>query len=491
MDTAPTAPTKRGASSVDLTDDAPAEASAGDSSGTAGTAPVSCKRPAVEGAAPAPSVERGERSKYFTPLMSGEQLRVYRACVEQGRNVFLTGPGGTGKSFLTREIIAGLNDKLGGGVFVTASTGVAAVNVGGVTLHSWAGFGLCKQPFEELKRAVHSPQKREVKERWLAAKALVVDEVSMVGTELFDKLEAFARYVRGSARPFGGIQLVLVGDFLQLPPVPDAGGAAESAKFVFEGAAWPRLQLQCFELTHIFRQGADPEYAAVLNEIRHGRISERDAALIEACKRVFDPAAAVRPTVLHAHRGDTAAENAEHFARLDTPVREFRSWDTGAEQHVETLNRNCQAPRVLQLRVGAQVMLLRGIPETALVNGSRGVVTRLPERDGEHWAEVRFLDGEVREVKRVEFEMFLGRKSVAKRTQLPLMLAWATTIHKAQGSTLDCVEMALDKAFAEGQVYVALSRATSRSALYVRSFDPLKIKANERVLAFYAQMTKH
>lgn len=191
-------------------------------------------------------------------------------------------PAGTGKSVLLREIISGLRKKFirePDRVAVTASTGLAACNIGGVTIHSFAGIGLGKEPAEDLVKKIRRNAK--AKQRWMRTKVLIVDEVSMVDGDLFDKLEQIARTIRNNGRPFGGIQLIITGDFFQLPPVPEFG---KPSRFAFDAGTWTTSIEHTIGLHHVFRQ-KDPVFAGMLNEMREGRMSNESIANFRKLER--------------------------------------------------------------------------------------------------------------------------------------------------------------------------------------------------------------
>ena len=216
-------------------------------------------------------------------MLSPEQQTVSKAVITDGKSVFFTGSAGTGKSVLMRSIISQFRNKFRSDVdrlAITASTGLAACVIEGQTLHSWAGIGLGKEPVPELVKKIKRNAK--TRQRWLRTKALVVDEISMVDGELFDKLEQIARMLRNNGRPFGGIQLVVTGDFFQLPPVPERNTVA---KFAFDAATWSTCIEHTILLTHVFRQ-KDPVFAGMLNEMRLGKISP---ATVENFKRLSRP----------------------------------------------------------------------------------------------------------------------------------------------------------------------------------------------------------
>ena len=218
-------------------------------------------------------------------MLSTEQKDVVTAVLDKGKSVFFTGSAGTGKSVLMRTIISKFRDKYKrepDRLAVTASTGLAACVIEGQTLHSWAGIGLGKEPVPELVKRIKRNAK--TKSKWIRTKALVVDEISMVDAELFDKLEQIARSIRNNGRPFGGIQLVITGDFFQLPPVPERNAVA---KFAFDAATWNTCIEHTILLTHVFRQ-KDPAFASMLNEIRLGKLTPATIASFQRLSRPLD-----------------------------------------------------------------------------------------------------------------------------------------------------------------------------------------------------------
>lgn len=227
-------------------------------------------------------IKKAKRESLARVFLSDEQKEVLRLVVDQKKSVFFTGSAGTGKSVLLRETIKVLRDQYRrepDRVAVTASTGLAACNVGGVTLHSFAGIGLGKQDVPELVKKIKRNAK--TKTRWMRTKVLIVDEVSMVDGDLFDKLEAIARAIRNNGRPFGGIQLVITGDFFQLPPVPDQGRVA---KFAFDAATWETSITHTIGLTQVFRQ-KDPAFAGILNEMRLGKLTQKSIEVFKSLSR--------------------------------------------------------------------------------------------------------------------------------------------------------------------------------------------------------------
>lgn len=469
--------------------------------------------------------------------LSEEQRAVASAVVNESKSVFFTGSAGTGKSVLMRAIISQLRQKYKkepDRLAITASTGLAACVIEGTTLHSWAGIGLGKEPAPELVKKIKRNAKTRTK--WLRTKVLIVDEISMVDGELFDKLEQVARAIRNNGRPFGGIQLVVTGDFFQLPPVPDKNTVA---KFAFDAATWGTCIQHTILLTHVFRQ-KDPVFANMLNEMRLGKLSDTSIAEFRKLSRPLQFTDDVDATELFPTRGEVDAANNTRMQRLSGQVMTYAATDSG----VSDLNvrakilANFMAPEQLTLKKGAQVMLIKNI-DPQLVNGTLGKIlcfmdeatwatykgdeetyhtahregmsddeetkaartkfdvarfkNKEPGQGSRYWPMVRFplADGTTRDLlcqpEEWKTESQQG-EITAKRVQVPLILAWALSIHKAQGQTLSRVKVDLGKVFEKGQAYVALSRATSQAGLQVMRFDPRKVMVHPKVITFYHKL---
>ena len=481
-----------------------------------------------------------------------EQRKVFDLVVEQKKSVFFTGPAGTGKSFLLQRIIKGLRMKFEDfpeELAVTASTGLAAYNIGGVTLHRFAGIGLGKAPIEVLlERILGNPDSplrherrgdRRARSRWRKVEVLIIDEISMVDAALFDKLDQIAREVREVDEPFGGIQLVICGDFFQLPPVtPDL--EEESPRFCFESEAWgPSLQYK-IELTQIYRQ-KDPEFAKMLNEMREGHVSSNTIATFKQLYRPLPSHGHGRPppTELFPLRRQADEANAMRLEELEGALHTYTATEGGMiedEEIRKKLLSDCIAPNVVKLKKGALVLLIWN-KDRQLVNGSQGRVIGFSNTTEYHvydriWddEESAAEDGHPKEsiFPVVEFWSKEGeplsptvcepetwsverwvpdskpddtnskkprRKSwkvevLATRTQMPLIPAWALSIHKAQGQTLEFVKVDLRHIFETGQAYVALSRVTTLDGLQVLNFNPKKVTADPRVKEFYDNLSK-
>ena len=418
----------------------------------------------------------------------------------RGGNLFVTGEAGTGKSFLFRRIRAELVKRHGeAGVAVVAPTGIAAINVGGTTLHSWSGIGLGRGSVEKLKAKVRASAKAA--NNWRSARVLMIDEVSMLDSELFDKLAQIGADVRDVPTPFGGLQVIVFGDFFQLPPV-------QLTAFAFDARAWSDLGLSSTSLasgngvrvlTENVRQRGDVAFIAALNELRVGRCSDRTQAILARCNvtRKALPTDGILPTKLHCTNRSVDEVNVGELDRLPGREVSIGAHDEFAGAAAEAGSKareqvaaaaDKKIASVLRLKVGAQVVLLRNL-SPSLVNGRRGVVVGFDERQGR--PEVLFDNGEVLAVGPSEFWQGCGGAGSVSRRQIPLKLAWALTVHKAQGMTLSRVELCLQNAFESGQAYVALSRATSLEGLWVRGRDisQREVMAHPSVVRFYERVT--
>jgi len=382
---------------------------------------------------------------------------------------------------------------------VTASTALAASQLGGVTLHKWAAVGRGEGDVVALAKDLKG--KKEALHRWRHTRTLVIDEVSMVDGELFAKLEVLARATRESTKPFGGLQLVLTGDFMQLPPVngksADSFREAVPQKFCFEVGAWRRVVAsRTFELTEVFRQKGDDTFVKVLNEVRFGELSEESERLLRARLVACEGRGDLAVTRLMPLRSEVEAVNSRSLAALPGELVSFHARDEGNSEELDHLS---GARRVVDLRIGALVLLTRTIDvRRRLVNGTQGRVVGFSGIGSLRQVVVAFRVGGAEEatletgVAAQSFEARCGSRLLGARVQVPLELAWAVSVHKSQGMTLDAVEVSLENVFEHGQTYVALSRARSLDGVYLlgRSENLRRsISANPRCLAFHRQVS--
>ncbi|PKU46473.1 atp-dependent dna helicase pif1 [Limosa lapponica baueri] len=358
--------------------------------------------------------------------LSAEQEAVLGA-VRSGKSIFFTGCAGTGKSFLLKKIVGSLPPK---STYATASTGVAACHIGGTTLHAFAGIGSGKAPLEQCIQLAERPG---VRQHWLACQHLIIDEISMVDGKFFDRLEAVARAVRKRDEPFGGIQLIICGDFLQLPPVCKVN---EETKFCFQAKSWRKCIHINMELTEVRRQ-TDKTFVSLLSTVRLGRCTEEVTRLLMQTATNRSERDGILATRLCTHKDDVEITNERRLQQLSGEVHIFEALDSDP-MLVKLIDAQCPVGGRVELKLGAQVMLAKNLDVSqGLVNGARGVVVGF-ESEEKGLPKVRFLCG-VTQVIKMEKWVFKGPSGVhLSRQQLPLKLAWAISIHKSQMS-LDCV----------------------------------------------------
>jgi ATP-dependent DNA helicase PIF1 len=415
--------------------------------------------------------------------------------ISNGESVCLTGVAGTGKSTIIKQFKADVNDP---NVAITAMTGIAAIILSGTTLHSYLGIGLGQASAEVLiDRIVKKPYMRR---RWRKLKTLIIDEVSMLSPFLFDKLEEIARGVRENDLPFGGIQIVACGDFCQLPCVernkgPDSTEDKESIpEFCFEAKSWPLCITRTIYLTEIIRQ-SDIEFQNCLNEVRLGKLSQESKDLLKSRVNLdLTNELGIKPTKIYTTNADVDEINERELDLLARDGAEFLQYDmvvnyyvTGLQKQFlqERLRKLCLAADVLQLCVGAQIMLIYNIDlDSQLVNGSRGIVTGFEEG----LPVVQFLNGKKRIIDYNTWEIKENDKTVMTITQIPLKLGYAFTTHKSQGSTLDYAEVDLGNIFEYGQAYVALSRVKTLSGLSITNLAFERINCHPKSVAFYKNL---
>jgi ATP-dependent DNA helicase PIF1 len=435
-----------------------------------------------------------------------EQQNAYDSILA-GESIFLTGPGGTGKSFLLQTLYRTYTMKTGKTLAITAMTGCAALLIGpfAKTLHSWAGIGLGRGTAVALAGAIKTDAKK--RKKWIQTDCLVVDEVSMLTPGLLELLDTIGRLVRKKERPFGGLQMVFVGDFFQLPPVAKdapsaeassaAGAGAAAAVFAFESPIWKEVVQKTVFLVQILRQ-KDPVFQRILNEIRIGELSQDSYELLEARKTMDWKRQEIKPTLLFTKNTDVDAINMNQLKKLQGEDRVFLA-KTKAPPRMpenivkileEKLDKDASYVAELRLKKHSQVMLLVNMPEMELVNGSRGVVTDFAS-DGVPM--VQFLHGPRHPV-RMEVASWASdgekEEDILTREQIPLRLAYALTIHKAQGASLDSALVDVGPSIFEyGQAYVALSRVRSLDSLYIYEIHPRAFRAHPLVKRFYKEIS--
>ena len=493
-----------------------------------------------------------KRIKLDTPppsLLDPKQQQILDLCLT-GKNVFFSGIGGTGKTFLLQQIAEGMRCKHGASrVAVVAPTGVAAVICQGQTLHSFAGCGVPSvvSDFDKCWK---------LKAVWLDVVVLIMDEISMVEPAYLDWLDVTVRSIRKTPnKAFGGIQLIFCGDFGQLPGICKGVSLARECpiksnfkvsqipvhvdqfqSYVFQTVCWRDAKFEYGELTKVFRQ-SEIAMVSALTKIRRGQLDDDVMAFITACTlRELPPDDEIKPTMLYARNKDVDAENATNLQALPGPLVTFQAINSvfperGAPAWArekmlrDSFFSSALVPDVVLLKVGAQVMLTKNLPEEGLVNGSRGVVKHFIEKaqtveilnvrnaklslennpallvikaqleairnDPDHasYPVVLFCNGKELLCCPALFSHRIYMTGECRRMQVPLKLAWALTVHKSQGATLDKVKVDLNGCFSPGQCYVALSRAKSTAGLQITGFTEDAVKTHPLAIAFHDALT--
>lgn len=391
-----------------------------------------------------------------------------------GENVFLTGAAGAGKTWLLNTYIRYLREH-GVAVAVTASTGIAATHLDGRTLHSWSGIGIRDSlSDDDLDRLAANSRVRRNYEK---TKVLVIDEISMLHPHQLDLVDRVARRMLDFTQPFGGLQVILCGDFFQLPPVAP-GASREPRRFAFTADAWRNGKFRVCYLEEQHRQG-DDELLTILNDIRRGRAGEHTKVPLRT-RYKREPAGDVQPTRLYARNINVDSINDRELGALPGEARRFGMESGGASALVDSLKKSCLAPETLKLKIGAQVMFIRNANDGTYVNGTRGVVEKFDKDSG--WPVVRTFDDDLITAAPEEWQYAEGGKVRAMIRQVPLRLAWAITIHKSQGMTLDAAEMDLGDAFEPGMGYVALSRVRRLDGLKLMNLNDIALQVDSEVL---------
>lgn len=387
-----------------------------------------------------------------------------------GANVFLTGAPGAGKTYVLNQFVKRAQ-RSGKRVAVTASTGIAASHLGGLTIHSWSGLGILDSlSGEDLKRLGGAD--RLIK-RYNATDILVIDEVSMLHGARLDMINQLAKVLRASEKPFGGMQVVLVGDLFQLPPVSRGSSGFD---FAHQSVAWSELSLQICYITEQHRQQTADGLLDLLEAMRDGSFDTMHHELLTS-RTGLAPGEGRAVTRLYSHNIDVESINARHLAAIDDQEYSYEMSTKGAAAKIEQLAKGLLAPPVLTLKVGAEVMFVANNFGEGFVNGSRGMVVKFENKT----PQVRLTNGRVIDVAPHSWSLTEDGRVRAEISQLPLRLAWAITIHKSQGMSLDAAEIDLTRAFTPGMGYVALSRVRSLDGLYLQGFNDTALRMHPEI----------
>ena len=395
--------------------------------------------------------------------------------------MFLTGAPGAGKTYVLNQFVKQARQR-GASVAVTASTGIAATHLNGQTIHSWSGVGVAQVMTDTLLKQIKTRRGKRIR----ATDILVIDEISMMHAWLFDMVDQACRAVRRSPEPFGGLQVVMSGDLFQLPPVSNtrrdrelvapppelvamreryAKAGRNPNGFVTESLVWPELNPIVCYLTEQHRQDTG-QLLDVLTDIRQGTVTDTDRQALDTRIGV-EPAGDDVAISLYPNNRQADALNDSKLAQINEPEHRFEAESSGQVSLIKRLKSTMLAPEMLSLKVGAAVMALRNDTNQQYVNGSLGTVVDFVSTTEGEYPMVDFENGHTVIMQPAAWEMMDGETVLASVKQVPLRCAWAITIHKSQGMTLDRARMDLRRTFAPGMGYVALSRVESMDGLYL------------------------
>jgi len=401
-----------------------------------------------------------------------EQSRALKI-LKSGQSVFLTGSAGTGKTFLLNKFINYLKNK-NIGVGITASTGIASTHIGGITIHSWSGIGVSKNINDpHIKRFLRhkSPKWEEIKK----TKVLIVDEISMLDAQRLDLVDRVCKIIKAPFLPFGGIQVVVCGDFFQLPPVDD--GTDEKPKLAYKSFAWRKAKFKVCYLENQHRQN-DKKFINILNDIRSNKADENTLKMLSA--RLYKNVNGIEKiTKLYSHNEDVDKINEFELSKINGQEIEYAMYCSGVPELIRFLKKNCLAPEILKLKVGAIVMFIKNNFKEGYVNGTLGTVIGF---DKWNWPVIKTSDGKIITVLRARWEIEKDERVIASIWQIPLRLAWAITIHKSQGMSLDAAEINLSRSFEYGMGYVALSRVRRLNGIRLVGINENALKVNKDIV---------
>lgn len=399
--------------------------------------------------------------------------------LKMGYSAYLTGEAGAGKTYALNAFIAWLRER-GIEPSVTASTGIAATHLGGTTIHSWSGIGvrdaLTSFDLERME------QTKNLWQRFENARTVIIDEVSMLSADFLDMFDRVCRHMKRNDAPFGGMQIIFSGDFFQLPPI---ARESQRPRYAFASGAWSDLHPVTCYLHEQYRQ-SDEELSSLLSSIR-GRKNGEKVRKCLAERQNISPPRGREITRLFTHNVDVDALNDEQLSALKGKEYVFPMQTKGRKQHVENLMNGCLAPETLRLKIGAEVMFVKNDPQGHYVNGTQGKVTGFAEGA----VVVHARSGKKIYATPQIWKREVDGKVLAEITQVPLRLAWAITVHKSQGMTLDEAEMDLSRSFVPGQGYVALSRVRSLAGLYIQGFNEIALAVDEYVSACDEKFQEH
>lgn len=429
------------------------------------------------------SFEKFKKEKVFQTLTKGQ--KEFFELFFSGKNIFLSGVAGTGKSFCIKTLHDFChNHRIP--LALTASTGIAALTIKGTTIHSFSGIGLADKDIQSIIADVKRYKKAV--SRIQNCKILFIDEISMISGELFNKLDIIFKYFRPrhQTKPFGGIQLIICGDVMQLPPI-FKNNLNEEQLFFFESRAYKEADFNICYLTESKRQ-SDSSFVDALNKIRIG--DSTGLNVINSRINFIFPKSNIQPVKLFCINSAVDKYNKACLDSINSKSVFFYARDFGEERHVAQLDKNCLAPKILELKIGSQCILLSNLDiQKGFVNGTIGKIIGfennwpvLQKEDGESL----IIENDCWEIKEqsIDNNGLISYKTVASRKQIPLKLGYAISIHKSQSMSIDKLEIDFGRAFESGQIYVGLSRATSLDSLSIKNLNPNHIKVDSKCLEF-------
>lgn len=420
-----------------------------------------------------------------TANLSIQQQKIVESYLN-GDNVFISGGAGTGKSYLLNYLKKNFSHL---GLEITASTGIASINIGGSTIHSFAGIGLANHPIEQILANLKQTKFSKIRKRIIKTKTLAIDEISMISPELLEILDIVFREIRQSKKIFGGLQVLFFGDFLQLPPVNKFN---EEISYCFNSKIWEDFNFKNFILTKAFRQ-SDKDFIDILNNLRFGIVNLNDQKILESRVNIADQNQSIKPTILTTHNDRVERINAKFMQNIANKEFEYKADFSGDLYKIDFLKKNCLAYQVLKLKIGAQVMMIKNTHQKeGVINGSLGIIRDFSPK--KNYPIVEFANNKILTISPEEWNLekfdhdTKTIKIEASISQIPLILAWAITIHKSQGLTLDKISCDLSNVFSPGQSYVAISRVKTLSGLFIESINYNKIIADKNAVNFYKKI---
>ncbi len=395
--------------------------------------------------------------------------------LKTGANVFLTGEPGSGKTHTVNEYVKYLKSSKVE-IAITASTGIAATHIGGMTIHSWSGIGIKKNlSMYEIDKIASTER---IAKRIAQTKVLIIDEISMLDAGTLDSVERVCRAVRQNEDPFGGMQVVFVGDFFQLPPISKSG--EPEAQFAFLSLAWHAAKPIVCYLSEQHRQ-EDKVFLEILSSLRRNEINDKHRKYLNnRIEEIFEDQD-FNMTKLFSHNVDVDKINHIELSKIEGESEKFYTSSSGRDLLVEALKRGCLSPEILELKIGACVMFTKNNSNEGYVNGTIGEVVGFSEYN--KYPIVKLKNGKRIEVGPADWSIDDNGKILANINQIPLRLAWAMTVHKSQGMSLDSAFIDLRDAFVEGQGYVALSRVRTLDGLYLAGYNEQSLKVHPEVLS--------